>query len=550
MRKRIIFLSLSVTFGAFVLFYGFNINKLTAAILQNGNYIFNLLNRENSLGDYKPLDLVSLAPLGAPDDQIREIAHDSLVSLVDNAKEKGISIEIISAYRSRDRQKKLRAYYAQKYGSAYADRISSEAGHSEHQLGTTVDFGSGNPAIDLKQAFAETAQARWLENNAWKYGFVLSYPKDVEKITGFIYEPWHYRFIGTEAAGDLRGINLTLWEYLNLAPQYYVPESLRGKIVKTKGSVEVYYITEAGYKRHLPSPKVFESYENSWDKIILIDPDTLKGLPVTQLIHLDGAPEIYSLSNDGEKRLIHAPEVLRELAERGGVVPVNIVEFNYYSTGPVMLNSSQTDEESSGTSNLNEEGLAYLNVLFTPQAPYANWEDPRQQYACEEASVLMAMKWANGATSLSKQEALNEITSISDYELRKYGEYRDTSARDTLDRIFKDYFGYNKVSLEENISADNIREELNKGNIVIVPVNGRKLNNPYYTLPGPVEHMIVIIGYDLSTDEFITNDPGTIHGKDFRYNFSTIQNAMQDYPTGFHEPIEAINKVMMVVEKS
>jgi hypothetical protein len=188
----------------------------------------------------------------------------------------------------------------------------------------------------------------------------------------------------------------------------------------------------------------------------------------------------------------------------------------------------------------------YLNIPFTPQAPFANWKDIRQGAGCEEASILMVMRWVQGK-SLTPTEAEKEIIDISDFEKEKYGEFRDLSASGTV-QLIKDYFNYQNVELVENIGAEDIKNELKKGNAAIVSVNGQLLKNPFYTPPGPVQHMLVIKGYDEKTKEFITNDSGTKRGENYRYNEEIVENALQDYPSGYHEPIVAVNKVMIVIK--
>lgn len=188
------------------------------------------------------------------------------------------------------------------------------------------------------------------------------------------------------------------------------------------------------------------------------------------------------------------------------------------------------------------------NVPFAAQAPFGNWADQRQQDGCEEASSLMAVRWARGQ-SLTKEESLKEITGISDWLLGKYGEYRDISAKNTVDWIFKDYFKYDKIILVKNITVNNIIEELAKGNLVITPMNGQIMHNPNYKRPGPPRHMIVIRGYDPATKKFITNDPGTKNGELYRYDAAVLYAAIRDYPTGYHEIIANIEKNMIVVSK-
>lgn len=173
-----------------------------------------------------------------------------------------------------------------------------------------------------------------------------------------------------------------------------------------------------------------------------------------------------------------------------------------------------------------------LDVPFTPQAPLANWADPRQQDGCEEASLIMANAWVHGET-FTLQEAEQKIIAFSDWELRERGDFRDTSAEDTA-QLMRDYLGYQNVRAEKGIATTDIVREVQDGNLVIVPVNGQRLGNPFYTPPGPSTHMLVIRGYDPATKEFISNDPGTRRGEQMRYREDILAGALQDYPTGYH----------------
>ena len=187
-----------------------------------------------------------------------------------------------------------------------------------------------------------------------------------------------------------------------------------------------------------------------------------------------------------------------------------------------------------------------LNVPFTSQAPDGQWSDPIFQNACEEASILIAMRWVNDQP-LSKSEVINEITAISNFEERQYGYLPyDLSAADTV-KLIKDYYDYQNVAVKYNITAEDIKKELARGNLVMAPINGQKLHNPFYTQPGPERHMLVIIGYDAATSEFITNDVGTRHGTRYHYQENIFEQALQDYPTGVHVPIESVRTAMIVV---
>jgi hypothetical protein len=188
-----------------------------------------------------------------------------------------------------------------------------------------------------------------------------------------------------------------------------------------------------------------------------------------------------------------------------------------------------------------------LKVPFTAQAPYGNWSDQRLEDGCEEATALMAVKWARGEQTLAKKDANKAILTISDYTLKKYGEYRDVSAADTVAWIYKDYFNYQKVALKKGVSRADIIAELKRGNLIIAPMNGRALKNPYYTAPGPEHHMLVIRGYDEAKDQFITNDAGTRRGELYRYDTKLLFAAIRDYPTGYHKNFPKIQKNIIVV---
>lgn len=183
-----------------------------------------------------------------------------------------------------------------------------------------------------------------------------------------------------------------------------------------------------------------------------------------------------------------------------------------------------------------------LNVPFTAQAPSGNWSLPFKE-ACEEASILMVDKFYRQQPLGNSGDIENDIKNIVEFEKQKLGFYLDTDAEQTAS-ILKDYFGYSEVRVIYDITIEDIKKELAQGRPVIVPAAGRMLGNPNYKRPGPLYHMLVIKGY-IKT-KFITNDPGTRHGKDFVYDFKVLYNAIHDFNDG---RVNEGKKVMIVVEK-
>lgn len=195
-------------------------------------------------------------------------------------------------------------------------------------------------------------------------------------------------------------------------------------------------------------------------------------------------------------------------------------------------------------------GLILHSVPFVPQAPTGAWSDERQQDGCEEAASYMAILWAREELPpITASGVEQKLLEISDWEKKEFGDYHDTSVKDTVERIFKGYFKYDNAQTRYDIDAEDIKRELYDGNIVVVPADGRKLNNPYFTPPGPERHNLIVRGYDPKTDEFITNDNGTKRGEGYRYKSSVLLGAIRDYPTGDHSPITESRRTMIVVVK-
>ena len=164
-----------------------------------------ICNKFHKLKDNYVPELVSLSGYGGG--QMEKVAASYFKKMSDDAKKDGISIYNVSGYRSFNTQKSLYNSYVKKDGMAKADTYSARAGTSEHQTGLATDVNS------VSMSFENTAAFKWLSNNAYKYGFILRYPKGKDFITGYTYEPWHYRYVGYEVAKIIYEKNITYEEY-------------------------------------------------------------------------------------------------------------------------------------------------------------------------------------------------------------------------------------------------------------------------------------------------------------------------------------------------
>lgn len=172
-----------------------------------------LVNKNNKLEkDYVPNDLEMISiKYSNYSKYLRHDAKEAFEKLSHDASLLNYRIIAVSAYRDYHYQEELFNYYVNEKGLEYALNCSAKSGHSEHQTGLAVDVEGSNFDYDN---FENSKEFNWMRKNAHKYGFILRYPKGKENITGFKYEPWHYRYVGSIAT-YIYDNNLTLEEYLS-----------------------------------------------------------------------------------------------------------------------------------------------------------------------------------------------------------------------------------------------------------------------------------------------------------------------------------------------
>ncbi len=144
-------------------------------------------------------------------------AKEAKDKMLADAKKAGFILDAFSGYRSYDYQKTLYENYVARDGQDAADRYSARPGYSEHQTGLVYDIGEvGKESLWLTETFGETEAGRWLRDHAHHYGFIMRYPQGKEDITGYMYESWHFRYVGVEVATTIFEQQSTLEEYLGV----------------------------------------------------------------------------------------------------------------------------------------------------------------------------------------------------------------------------------------------------------------------------------------------------------------------------------------------
>lgn len=181
-----------------------------------------LVNRDYPISkDYVPDDLVvpniPFSYYGVYEKSyMRKRAADALEELFAVAREAGYTLKGVSAYRSYERQTQIYNNNVKTRGEEATNKVSAMPGSSEHQTGLAIDVSADSVGCTLEESFGKTAEGKWLKKNCHKFGFIIRYPKNKSKITGYSYEPWHIRYVGPNLAKYLKKKKMTLEEYYKL----------------------------------------------------------------------------------------------------------------------------------------------------------------------------------------------------------------------------------------------------------------------------------------------------------------------------------------------
>ncbi len=182
------------------------------------------------------------------------------------------------------------------------------------------------------------------------------------------------------------------------------------------------------------------------------------------------------------------------------------------------------------------------NFPFQPQAPFANWDQLHDE-ACEEAAVILVQWWQDDKSSISAQTMDDEILKMVDWQEKNWGGHHDLTVKETAE-MAKSFYGLSLKS-QSGIDIEDIKKEIAQNHPVIVPTAGRLLGNPYFRQPGPIYHMLVVIGYE--GNNIIFQDIGTRRGEHYKYNAQVLYNAIHDW-NGSPDNIEQGRKAMLVLQ--
>jgi len=183
------------------------------------------------------------------------------------------------------------------------------------------------------------------------------------------------------------------------------------------------------------------------------------------------------------------------------------------------------DKAAPQSSAPNSPNQILIKVPFTSQAPFGVWDNLHNE-ACEEAALIMAEHWLN-QQPLTSHQAEQEILAAVDWQIKNWGGHYDLPA-ERIAALGRDFFNLKNIQLVVDPTIEQIKSDLVKGNLILVPAAGRLLKNPYFRQPGPIYHVLVLRGFN--GDKIITNDSGTRRGEGYRYSEQILFNAIHNWP--------------------
>ena len=185
----------------------------------DGNLLV-LVNKEYTVGrDYYPTDMVDIdGSLSTNQNlKVKREAYDAYLAMLKDAKAEGLNFCICSAYRGFSVQENLYYNSLKSNGKAYTDKMFAYPGRSEHHTGYAIDITSASMNWGLSQNYADYPDGAWIAEHCHEYGFIIRYPKGKEDITGYMYEPWHIRYVGVDVAAEITEAGITFEEYMGVA---------------------------------------------------------------------------------------------------------------------------------------------------------------------------------------------------------------------------------------------------------------------------------------------------------------------------------------------
>jgi len=236
-----------------------------------------------------------------------------------------------------------------------------------------------------------------------------------------------------------------------------------------------------------------------------------------------------------------------ESSRAEGLNNENINQPNDGSVGNI-ANDNQENIQKNDVNNNNLPDQINHPVPFTPQAPFGKWDQLHEE-ACEEASLAMAHYFLDKREMVFSNEAEKDIQDLTKFAKDVFPDKEDLNVQD-LKTVAEKKYGYKNWKIVNNPDAQDIKNILAAGDIIVAPMAGRELGNPFFKQPGPLYHMLVISGYDNKEGIFITQDPGTKRGKNYKYKFNTLLKALHDFPGDKNKINQGPTRILVVLKNS